>query len=482
MPSEQLRQTVRLPIPASIVSEPSEDRLSPLRKDDVFDVSPRTLIDLAFDLQPNVKSSYQAFKSEEARYDFFVVSRDSLTPQLRIRNDFSEGRATETVTRRYQNSVELSVEKLFFDTTELNVGVGYSSADVDDDIGNQPFVFADLRYPLFASRERLERSSEEIFRRNLMNDAQLAYIQQVRRRLRNAMFQFYEVVHYDRRMDNAQRWLTTLERLLEKLGAIEGRDTSADVERLRAERTRVASELRIVHGRYDVEMGRLKASIGVPMYAQLVLENAEFNPFEGIPHHELLRISIETDPEIATLRNEVDNATVQLNLARRGTWDVSLLISGAGNLEGRGSDEGVSDWSASVGLDVGHVDPRVTTSLARQAQARINRFTEAIVARENQIFVDLLEPVIRIDTLGASQKQLLENLPRFRTSFEEGEATYTVGKMSIDDLLQRRENVFDQEEEISNLTFLIGANVAELCAATGKFFEFLEDNKNLKTE
>lgn len=482
MPSEKLRQTVTLPIPASVTSEPSEQRLSPSRDSETFHISPRTLIDLAFDLQPNVKSSYQAFKSEEARYDFFVVSRDSLTPRLRIQSDFSEGRAAKTVTRTHRNTVELSVEKLFFDTTELNVGVGYASADVDDDIGNQPFAFADLRYPLFASRERLERTSEEIFRRNLMNDAQLAYIQEVRRRLQNAMFQFYEVVQFSRRVDNAQRWLTTIERLIEKIGEINGRDTSTELKRLRAERARISSDLTIVKGRYDVEMGRLKAAIGVPLYSQLVLEGTEFNPFAGIPHHELLRISVETDPEIATLRNEVDNATVQLDLARRGKWDISLLLSGSGNLEGRSTEEGNSDWAATVGLDVSRVDSRVTTSLARQAQARINRFTEAIAARENQIFVDLLEPVIRIETLGESLNELTGNLPRFRASYDEGESLFMSNQMSVDDLLQRREVVFDQEEQISRLTFLIGANVAELCAATGKFFEFLDQNDSFGAE
>ncbi len=482
LPSEQLRQTVRLPIPASANSEPADTRLSPSRSDEEYVISPRSLIDLAFDLQPDVKSSYQAFKSEEARYDFFFVSRDSLTPRLRIQNDFSEGRASEVVTRNRSNSVELSVEKLFFDTTEVNVGVGYASAEVADDIGNQPFLFADLRYPLFASRERLVRSSEEIFRRNLVNDAQLAYIQQVRRRLQNAMFQFYEVADLARRVENNNRWKDTLERLLSFVQQINGRDTEKDQQRLAAEIARVESLRSVVQGRYGVEMGRLKAAIGVPMYAQVVLDNVDFDPFAGMTHSELLQVSIERDPEIATLKNEVDNATVQLDLARRGTWDISLLLSGASNFEGRGADEGTSDWAASVGLDVSHVDPRVTTSLARQAQARINRFTEAIAARENQIFADLLEPVIRIETLGESRQQRLENLPRFRATFAEGEALYTDGEMSIDVLLQRRENVFDEEEEISRLTFLIGANIAELCAATGKFFEFLEENENFAIE
>lgn len=54
-----------------------------------------------------------------------------------------------------------------------------------------------------------------------------------------------------------------------------------------------------------------------------------------------------------------------------------------------------------------------------------------------------------------------------------GTDDYAARTLNIDDLLVRRENVFNQQKEISRLTFLVGANVAELCSATGKFFELL---------
>jgi len=42
-------------------------------------------------------------------------------------------------------------------------------------------------------------------------------------------------------------------------------------------------------------------------------------------------------------------------------------------------------------------------------------------------------------------------------------------------LLTRRQNLFNQQSEIVRATFLLGANIAELCSATGKFFELLEE-------
>lgn len=477
MPSARLRSEVNLPIPSSAIELPGPDRLTDEDRGESHSLSARSLIPLTFDLQPEIKSSFQRFKSEEARYDFFVVSRDSLTPQLSVSNQVDESRANEAVMRNRDHGVQLSVEKLFFDTTELNMAVGFDTSALDDEIGNHPFISADLRYPLWASREKLERTSEEIFRRNELNDAQLDYIQLVRRRLRSAMFQFYEVASLSRTVVNFREWVDDLETLAKLIDGIAGRDIESDRGRVQAELARVSAELRNQIGRHTIELARLKSACGLPFHTRVELLDDPFNPFKGISHQELMRLSIDTDPEIATLRNEVRNAEVQLNLARRGRWDIALLANGRSSLEGRGEDKGVSDWSVSVGFEVSVVDSRVTNSLIRQAQARIARFNQAIAARENDIYTDTLEPIVRIETIGASRKQLIANLPRFESDYRTGIANYQVEKLNIDNLLTRRDTLFEQQQEISFNTFLLGANVAELCEATGKFFELLTEDR-----
>ena len=478
MPSARLQSEVILPVPASAETVPSSERLSTDSTGERYVLSARSLIPITFDLQPDVKSSFQRFQSEEARYDFFYASCDSLTPRLRVSNRADELRENETVTREREHSVELSVEKRFFDTTKLDVGAGYRTDSVDDDIGNHPFVSADLRYPLWGSRERLERTSEDIFRRNELDDAQLSYIQTVRWRLQDVLFRFYQVRDLRRQVEHLTQWQRDLEAMQEKMEAVKDRDVTADERRLEAEIARVRSDVRNLTGRYEIDVERFKAACGLPFNAEVELIDEPFNPFEGVSHQGLLQLSIETDPEIATLRNAMRNAEVQLDLARRGTWDIALLLGGESSLEGRGEDQGISDWSVSVGLDVSHVDPRVTDSLMRQAQANIARFAHAITARENMIFVDTLEPLVRIETLGASRDELADNLPRYEEDYQTGVKMYLTGTLNIDDLLTRRENLFEQQEEVSHLIMMVGANVAELCAATGKFFELLEESRS----
>lgn len=476
LPSQRFTSEVSLPIPESASNAPPPERLLTDIQGDHHVVDPRNLIPLAFNLQPDIRSSFQRYKSEEARYDFFYANRDSLTPRMRLDNSFAEQRANELVDRTRSHNVEFGVEKQFFDTSSMNVAAGFRTVDVNDGIGNQPYLRGDIRYPLAASRQRLSRTSEDIFRQNELNDARLSYIQTVRSQLQDVLFRFYAVRDLHREVNYRKEWSIDLKALRERMQSAPRPIPPADQQRLNAEIESVDSQIRVRTGRYEIDIARFKGAIGLPFNAVVEFEDTSFNPFIDDIHADLLQLSIETDPEIATLRNSVENAQVQLDLARRGTWDVALLLSASSNIEGRGDEEGNSDWTATVGLDVSHVDPRVTTSLSRQAQANIRRFTQAIAARENDIFVDTLEPLVRIDTLGQSREQLIASLPSFKENYETGVSEYFLGGLSIDDLLQRRINIFNQQDEISNLTFLVGANVAELCAATGKFFEFLAED------
>ncbi len=478
VPSARRGSIVDLPIPASIDQKLSADRLDTTIDGKNYLLSARTLISTAFENQPNIASTYALFKSEEARYDFFYTSRDSLTPRLTISNAYNETRSKDDVNRNRDHSIKFGIEKQFFDTTRLDVAVGYDSNATNEAIGNQPFLSGNIRYPLAVSREKLERTSEDIFRRNALDDAQLAYIQEIRRRLERTLFRFYEVINLTRNVDDYTSWKSELEALQSVVDSTKEHDAETDRSRLSAELTRVSALLRNVAGRLEIQIARLKDSIGLPFHAKLELVDEPFNPFEGLSHDELLRASIDTDPEIATLRNSKRNAEVQLDLAQRGTWDLALQLGGQSRLEGRGENDGLSDWSVTIGFDVSAVDSRVTNSLTRQAQANINRFERAIAARENQIFVDTLEPLVRIETLSQSRTELKGNLPRFKDDYKKGIEQYKTGTLNIDNLLIRRETLFTQQNEIARLKFLVGANVAQLSAATGKFFELLSDNTN----
>lgn len=483
LPSARVNGNIDLPTPRGLTIGDAALDQGVSDFPDNFRLTPRTLIPVTFNRQPGIKSSYQRFKSEEARYDFFVASRDALTPRLRTSNEFGEDRVTvegdnvtrsDIVNRHRTHTIEMAVEKRFFDTSQLDLAVGYETTESNDDIGNSPFASATLRYPLWVSRQKLERTSEDIFRQNELDDTQLDYIQEVRSRLQRALFSFHNVVQQRTTVGHLTEWHGDLVKVRARMNSAGERDFSNDISRLEGEIARRAADLRTRTGRFEIDVERLKDQCGIPFSSTIEIVDEPFNPFEGMSHEELRIAALATDPEIATQQNSVRNAEVQLDLAKRGRWDLTLLLGGRSTLEGRGRDDGSSDWSMSVGLDVSAVDPRVTDSLIHQAEANIARFSQAIARRKSTIFVDTLEPYIRLQTVTESRVELIKSLPNFEADYRKGIEKYFAGELNIDDLITRRENLFDQQEEIASMTLLIGANVAELSSATGKFFELLD--------
>ncbi len=476
-PSQKLREDIHLPRPTAVKTQPRALRLSSEGTEKRL-LTPVTLIPIAFNYQPDIKSSYQRFKSEEGRYDFFFTSRDSLTPQLSVSNTWEEDEWQDDdqqriVDRSREHTTRLGVEKRFFDTTSMEMGVGFRVTEENQGYGDQPFVSANLRYPLWGSRERLERTSEEIFRRNELNDTQLNFIQTVRWGLNRALNRYHDSVFQIQLRDNARAWQQDLEALQPILEQASGTNVGTDRGRLEAEIASVRAQDLDFSSQAEVQLARLKSDCGLPFSTEVELAEEKFDPFVGLSHEELLNQGIETDPEIATLKNAMKNAQVQLDLARRGKWDVALLARGETDLEGRGSDRDESDWSVSFGMEVSAVDDRVTGSLIRQASADIEQFSEAIAARENAIYVNTLEPLVRNRSLAKSNDELRDGLRKYDRDFQSGIQQYVAGELNIDDLLTRRRKIFEQQEVIARQSYFMGVNTASLCAATGKFFELL---------
>jgi len=485
-PSMRVQSRVALPVPrgGSPVEERSSTRptatpaAAPISGN--YRISALSLIRLTFNRHPEIQSSYQKFKSEEARYDFFFASNDSLTPRFRTTNEFHDSRRfdrgldSRVGERGSDHIVEVGVEKQFFDTTRMDVAMGVDTSIDGPDSGYQPFMAANIRYPLWASREKLERASEDIFRQNELNDSQLEYIEEVRDRLEEAMRRFYRVLEVRQLRDAAASWVADLEALQPIVTDIPGPRGEAARGRFVADLSRAQAEFQEQDGRIKVVIARLKSSTGLPYDINLEIDGAPFNPFMDQTHKALLDAAIETDPEIATLGNSLKNAEVQLDLARRGKWDIALLLAAETNLRGRGRLKGSRDWRFAAGVEISAVDSRVTGSLKRQALANISRFEGAIESRKRSIYVNTFEPLIRIESLSGSQERLREATVQLRSSYEAGVTAFSDGRLEMDDLLKRRENLFGQQEQVAELTSIIGFNIAELCTATGKFFELLD--------
>lgn len=436
-------------------------------------LNPVRVIRLTNAYYPYIKENYENKMSKEARYDFFIANLSAVSYGARVSGykDVINNRWSRS--RAYGWGPELYVEKKFFNSGEASLNVRYDYDNADGEFGSETQVGAYLEYPLFASREALERESEKIFWRNELNDANLEYFRSVREAINWALDAYFRTLEYQERIEYSKAYVASLRALHEKMLNTNDPAITKDCDKVLAKITSEQAEQETLIGRFNIDVQDLKSHMGLPFQCPIVMQIEEFNPFKGKTQDELMRISLETDPEIKVLRNAILSAEAELNLARRGKWDTSFFLRGDKTLGGAGSTEGEHGYSVGAGINLRHIDPRITKSMEREAQADIRRYESSIKGRENEIFVDTTDAIVNIETYGNKFRTLIENLPRYRSDYETGVTSYFNRQITIDELLQKRDDHYEQQRIIADSRESYFSNIADLCASTAQYLEYL---------
>ncbi len=436
-------------------------------------LNPVCVIQYTHAYYPYIKEKYEKKLSREARYDFFIASRSAVSYGARIAGYKDVGHNRWSRSRDYGWGPEVYVEKKFFNSGEVLLYSRYDYDNIDGAVGSSTNVGAYLEYPLFASREALERENEKIFWRNEVDDANLEYFRSVREAINWALGTYFEALEYQERIEYSKSYIADLQELHQRMLSTNDPEVIKDCDKVVALLTSEEADLETLIGTFEIELQSLKAHIGVPFDCQIVLQSEDFNPFRGKTQDELLRISLETDPEIKVLRNAITNAEAELNLAQRGKWDTSFFLRGEKTLGGTGSREGEHGYSIGAGVGIRHIDPRITDSMERGARADIRGYQNAIKSREADIFVGTTDSLIGMETNANKFRSLTENLPRYRSDYESGITKYFNRQITIDELLEKRDDHYEEQRWIAESRDHYSSNVADLCASTAQYLEYL---------
>jgi outer membrane protein TolC len=422
---------------------------------------------------PYIKENYENKMSKEAHYDFFIANLSAVSYGARVSGykDVIDNRWSHS--RVYGWGPELYIEKKFFNSGEASLNVRYNYDNVDGEFGSGTQVGAYLQYPLFASREALERESEKIFWRNELNDANLEYFRSVRDSINSALDAYFQTLEYQERIEYSKLYVADLHALHQRMLNTNDPAIIKDCDKVLAKITSEQAEQQTLIGWFNIDAQELKSHMGVPFECPIVMQIEEFNPFSGKSQDELVRVSLQTDPEIKLLRNAILSAEAELNLARRGKWDTSFFLSGDKTLGGAGSEEGEQGYSIGAGINMRHIDPRITKSMEREAQADIRRYQSSIKSRENEIFVDTIDAIVNMKAYGNKFRTLIENLPRYRSDYETGLALYFDHKITTDELLKKRDDYYEQQRIIADSRESYFSKIADLCASTAQYLEYL---------
>lgn len=437
-----------------------------------IDLTPMRVIHIAFENSPRIRSAYLKYEAEKARYDYIVADWTSTTPGLSLGPRWQHDRdiSDASSTHQYQR-LDGFVERNFLDTSRLRAFASLINEDDDDSHGFHPAAGGLLHYPLWGSREALQRASDQIFQQNRVNDAELEYIKEVREQLSALTATFFAVLGIHERVQCRRQQVDDLTGLLERVRAA-GR--TADEQPLQAAITTAVTELRSQQSNFAIEMAWMTSTMGLPHNLEVGLIAEPFDPFGKTPPDELLALSVQVDPEIAALKNAIKDSQAQLALARKGRLDVSINLGGQADAAGSGGWGGRTEYRADALLAVSFIDRRISDSLAREASSNIARYQNAIQRRRNEVYVEAAEPLIKLQVLARNIPDQEQTVARYRRDYERAVEDYFDGRMNIDGLVRRRQDLIEQELTLSFSKSEQGGRMASLAAATGKYFELLQ--------
>lgn len=438
-----------------------------------LDLNPWKVIFLTFENSRQIKVSYFKYAAEKARYDYIIATWTSTTPGFSVGPTWQQLKDAQDKRTSYltQNG-QVFLDQNFQDTSRLHLFGGILNEDFGQDHAVHPDVGAALHYPLWGSREALQRSSDLIFQQNRVNDAQLQYVKDVRDELKWGQFFYYECMGIQLRVAANRQMAEDLQRIADRMQA-SGRP-QADLQRIQAAISTSLTDLLGRQSSFDVEVNYLKRTVGLPMDLEVTIADELFNPFGDPDRQELLDLSMRNDPEIATLNNAVKSAEVQLALAEKGRLDVAMNLAASNDMRGSGRWVGQEQYDASANLEVRFIDPRISNNLAREASADIARFQEEIARRRNEIYVGAMEPLIKAGSLTKNMVDTKRNIERYRNDFAIGMEDYFAGRMNIDDLIRRRQSLQDEEIKLADARNEFGGKMADLAQASGKYFEIIK--------
>jgi len=429
---------------------------------------------LTVKFSPEIRRAYERRAAEESRYDFFIYNREAFSygattdfEYARDRDDFDR-----SVTRIL--SPQVFARKEFYNTASASLRAGYDLTDSPDEDGANAFVSATVSAPLFASREALERSNDKIYQQNKVNDARLEYYQQIRQQVEQSL----ESLCWAQRNKEALECLTCyrgdLEKMLETAASIADRDTSADASKIEATLASVRAEYESNANEFEISSERLRNVIGIPFDTAITVTGDDFDPFEGESREELERVAVETDEEIKTLLNSIRNAQSELELARKGKWDTTLYVSATRDFAGNNDREGTASYAVSTGVEVTHIDSRISRSLEAIALANIREYRNAIVDRHREIHTDIVEAFKNVKGLMAEVRARTENLSRYERDYAAGIELYRGGGITIDELIQKRQTIRNEHDAIAWSRHGARESMATLLAATGRYERYLD--------
>jgi outer membrane protein TolC len=446
----------------------------PLPTDVPLALAPAEVIRFTAKYSPAIRSAYERKVTEEARYRFFIVSREAFSYGTAL--DYAYWRTHDNDTSDIDRNLvpNVFVRKEFYDTTATWLRVGYDLASSSDDHSGNAVVRAGVTVPLFASREALGRSNEKIYAQNKVNDASLEYYREVRGQIHESLEAFSQAMRAQEALRYQDDYIKDLKSILSVAESLKGRDITSDRGKIEATLATADAQRASNVQEFEVVKERLKTNMGIPFEAPLVIREEEFAPFGDESREQLEKVALQTDAEIKTLLNAVRSAQAELQLARKGKWDTSLFVEGGQEFFGNGDDQGDTSYGVTTGVSVTRIDNRILRTLEEIALASIRTYRNDLISRRRQIHANTTDAYSTLQSQTKEVRAREVNVPRYQKDFQDGLELYRAGTITVDELIKKRQDLYYEQSDIAWARHSAIGGTAELLTSTGRYEQYMD--------
>lgn len=376
--------------------------------EEISTLNPENIMRLTLEHSTQIQAAKHKLESAEYNFKLFNSEFTQFTP-LNLNSKLSTEGYNE---HNYNCTTTAGVRKDYFGGGSLSADIGnYSSWDDKKPGNNTQFVKAEVRFPLFSSNRKLTRIIKRTFEENELYEAQLDYVNSIRRTILYALANYYDYLCRVRILQDLRSYQNDLIKLKAHPSFSDRPTVQQQIE---GEINELTLEIQDKTIEVDARLIWLERWIGIDQLSEYRIEPIELDYdqddyygrfYVEATYEEVLNLAVKNDSDLKVLRLIKQNAIEKKRLAQQGKWDIFLSIGGRYNFYEE--ENGVpldSSYSASTGIELKRFDRTVLRYTINKAEADI---LEAEAKIEDRLGGMAAEITQKKESLSTKKEQVL---------------------------------------------------------------------------
>jgi len=433
---------------------------------------PENIIRITFNNNNRIKSAY--YELESAKYNFKLFESEYTQFNPLVVSPRVSGNSDGV----YVSDMVAGMQKEFFNGTSISTSIGNNSTWGNGiDGGNINFIETEIGFPLFSSSRALERIIKRTFEENELYSKNLDYVDAVRKNIKEALEQYYDLVPriktYEALKEFREELITYLLNESKNISEADKDQIEGEITNLNSEITGWEIELYSLQLRMQLSMNMDKINLNQLMKIVVDFSKSDyFGEYYIMENTDtIFQKALNNDTEFQVLGIIKFNAEEKKRLAEKGKLDIYATTGGRYNYyESLAGVKQKNFLTADAGIKVKINDRKVLENTIAKAQADINAIEYTIEDRRKLIHSDILQLK---DALTKKKEQIIStqaSLKSWKKTYSAKKELYLANQETVENLIQAFRSLVSTKETLLQLENNYLDRIRDLDFVCGEYF------------